>query len=72
VHADADPVGDTPVTFEVAPGRTRTLNGVGALTFRNRYPDFSVADQPVGLGTTQRVRRRLAVDDGSAAAHDQP
>jgi hypothetical protein len=26
--------------------RTRTLNGALASTFRNRYPDFSVADQP--------------------------
>jgi hypothetical protein len=27
--------------------RTRTLNGDLTSTFRNRYPDFSVADQPV-------------------------
>ena len=27
--------------------RTRTLNGDLASTFRTRYPDFSVADQPV-------------------------
>jgi hypothetical protein len=27
--------------------RTRTLNGNLASTFRNHYPDFSLADQPV-------------------------
>jgi hypothetical protein len=27
--------------------RTRTLNGDLASTFRNSYPDFSLADQPV-------------------------